>query len=179
MFRETPIEVKREVEATLIPTGVKVTLQPGTQVFVTQALGNSYTVYVNGNLVRIAGKDGDALGLVILDLPDINEQEGTVEDKIWLQLKTCFDPEIPVNIVDLGLVYTCNVLPLGMNEYNVEIQLTLTAPGCGMGPVLVNEVQEKIRLINGVKEVKVDLVFDPPWSRDMMSEEAKLQLGLL
>lgn len=179
MFRETPIEVKREVEATLIPTGVKVTLQPGTQVFVTQALGNSYTVFVNGNLVRIAGKDGDALGLVILDLPDINEQEGTVEEKIWLQLKTCFDPEIPVNIVDLGLVYTCNVMPLGMNEYNVEIQLTLTAPGCGMGPVLLNEAQEKIRLINGVKEVKVELVFDPPWSRDMMSEEAKLQLGLL
>lgn len=179
MFRETAIEVKREVEATLIPSGVKVKLQPGSQVFVTQALGNSYTVYVNGNLVRIAGKDGDALGLVILDTPDVNQMEGSVEDKVWAILKTCFDPEIPVNIVDLGLVYACNVIPLGMNEHNIEIVMTLTAPGCGMGPVLVGEVNEKIHQIHGVKDVKVDLVFDPPWDRSKMSDEAKLQLGLL
>jgi probable FeS assembly SUF system protein SufT len=179
VFRETSIEVKREVEATLIPSGVKIKLQQGAMVMVTQALGNSYTVYVNGNLVRIAGKDGDALGLVILDIPDINEQEGSVEDKIWIQLKTCFDPEIPVNIVDLGLVYSCNVMPLGMNDYRVEIVMTLTAVGCGMGPVLINEVEEKIRMIHGVKDVKVELVFDPPWDRDKMSDEAKLQLGLL
>lgn len=179
MFRETAVEVLREVEATLIPSGSKVMLQPGTQVFVTQALGNSYTVYVNGNLVRIAGKDGDALGLVILDQPDINEIEGSVEDKVWMQLKTCFDPEIPVNIVDLGLVYACNVVPLGMNDYRVEIVMTLTAPACGMGPVLVGEVEEKTRQIHHVTEVKIDLVFDPPWDRDMMSDEAKLQLGLM
>ena len=179
MFRETAVEVKREVEATLIPSGVKVSLQAGTQVFVTQALGNSYTVHVNGNLVRIAGKDGDALGLVILDLPDINQQAGSLEDKIWLQLKTCFDPEIPVNIVDLGLIYECNILPLGMNEHQIEITMTLTAPGCGMGPVLVNEVEEKIRQIHGATTVKVELVFDPPWDRNRMSDEAKLQLGLL
>jgi len=179
MFRETAVEVKREVEAALIPSGTKVMLQPGTHVFVTQALGNSYTVYVNGNLVRIAGKDGDALGLVILELPDINLMEGSVEDKTWIQLKTCFDPEIPVNIVDLGLVYACNVLPLGMNDYRVEVVMTLTAPACGMGPVLVGEVEEKVRQIKDVTEVKVDLVFDPPWDRDRMSDEAKLQLGLL
>lgn len=179
MFRETAVEVRREVEAALIPSGTKVMLQPGTQVYVTQALGNSYTVYVNGNLVRIPGKDGDALGLVILELPDINASEGSVEDKVWIQMRTCFDPEIPVNIVDLGLVYNCNVMPLGMNEYRVEIVMTLTAPACGMGPVLVGEVEEKTRLINGVREVKVDLVFDPPWDRDRMSDEAKLQLGLL
>jgi probable FeS assembly SUF system protein SufT len=179
VFRETSIEVKREVEATLIPSGVKIKLQQGAMVMVTQALGNSYTLYVNGNLVRIAGKDGDALGLVILDIPDINEQEGSVEDKIWIQLKTCFDPEIPVNIVDLGLVYSCNVIPLGMNDYRVEVVMTLTAAGCGMGPVLINEVEEKIRMINGVQDVKVELVFDPPWDRDKMSDEAKLQLGLL
>jgi len=179
MFRETSIEVKREVEAALIPSGVKVKLQQGTMVMVTQALGNSYTVYVNGNLVRIAGKDGDALGLVILDTPDINQQEGSVEEKAWLQMKTCFDPEIPVNIVDLGLVYACNVLPLGMNDYNIEVVMTLTAAGCGMGPVLIGEVEEKLRQIHGVKDVKVDLVFDPPWDRGMMSDEAKLQLGLL
>lgn len=179
MFRETAVEVRREVEAALIPSGTKVMLQPGTQVYVTQALGNSYTVYVNGNLVRIAGKDGDALGLVILELPDINAAEGSVEDKVWTQLKTCFDPEIPVNIVDLGLVYACNVMPLGMNDFRVEIVMTLTAPACGMGPVLVAEVEEKTRQINAVKDVKVDLVFDPPWDRDRMSDEAKLQLGLL
>lgn len=179
MYRETTIEVLREVEAALIPSGTKVTLQPGTQVFVTQALGNSYTVYVNGNLVRVAGKDGDALGLVILTTPDINQTDATVEEKIDIQLKTCFDPEIPVNISDLGLIYDKQVLPLGMNDYRVEIVMTLTAPGCGMGPVLVGEVEEKIRQINGVKEVKVNLVFDPPWSREKMSDEAKLQLGLL
>lgn len=178
-FRETAVEVLREVEATLIPSGTKVMLQPGTQVYVTQALGNSYTVYVNGNLVRVAGKEGDALGLVILDQPDINEMEGSVEDKVWLQLKTCFDPEIPVNIVDLGLIYACEVLPLGMDTYRVQIVMTLTAPACGMGPVLVGEVEEKTREINGVNEVKVDLVFDPPWDRSMMTDEAKLQLGLL
>lgn len=179
MVRETSVEVKREVEATLIPSGVKVTLQPGSQVFVTQALGNSYTVYVNGNLVRVAGKDGDALGLVVLEIPDINQMEGSIEDKVWTQLKTCFDPEIPVNIVDLGLVYECQVIPLGMNDYRVEIKMTLTAVGCGMGPVLVAEVEEKIRMIAGVSDAKVELVFDPPWDRGKMSDEAKLQLGLL
>lgn len=179
MFRETAVEVRREVEAALIPSGTKVMLQPGTHVFVTQALGNSYTVYVNGNLVRIAGKEGDALGLVILEQPDINAIEGSVEEKVWMQLKTCFDPEIPVNIVDLGLVYACEVMPLGMNDFRIQITMTLTAPACGMGPVLVGEVEEKARQINGVTEVKVDLVFDPPWNRDRMSDEAKLQLGLL
>lgn len=179
MFRETTVEVKREVEAALIPSGTKVMLQPGTHVCVTQALGNSYTVYVNGNLVRIAGKDGDALGLVILEQPDINAMEGTVEDKVTILLKSCFDPEIPVNIVDLGLIYETNVLPLGKNDFRVDVTMTLTAPACGMGPVLVGEVEEKIRQIDGVSDVKVNLVFDPPWNRDMMSDEAKLQLGLL
>lgn len=179
MHRHTAVEVNREVEATLIPSGTKVTLQPGTHVYVTQALGNSYTLYVNGNLVRIDGKDGDAIGLVVLETPDINQIEGSVEDKVWIQLKTCFDPEIPVNIVDLGLVYNCNIVPLGKGDQRVEIVMTLTAPGCGMGPVLVGEIEQKIRQIQGVADVKVDLVFDPPWSRDMMSDEAKLQLGLL
>jgi probable FeS assembly SUF system protein SufT len=179
MFRNAMIEVRREVEATLIPTGVKVSIKPGTSVSVTQALGNSYTIYVNGNLVRIAGKDGDALGLVVLELPDINLVEGSIEDKVWTQLKTCFDPEIPVNIVDLGLIYECNIIPLRKDAFHITIVMTLTAAGCGMGPVLVLEVEEKIRLINEVEQVKVDLVFDPPWDRDRMSDEAKLQLGLL
>ncbi len=179
MFRETAVEVKREVEAALIPSGTKVTLQPGTQVFVTQALGDAYTIYVNGNLVRVNGKDGDALGLVILEIPDINQTEGSIEEKVQTQLRTCFDPEIPVNIVDLGLIYNTVIMPLGMNDHRVEVVMTLTAVGCGMGPVLLGEVEQKIRKINGVTDVKVDLVFDPPWNRDNMSDEAKLQLGIL
>lgn len=179
MFGEKVVEVQREVEAALIPSGEKVSLQPGTQVMVTQALGNAYTLYVNGNLVRIDGKDGDAVGLVKLELPDINRAEGTIEEKIQMQLKTCFDPEIPVNILDLGLIYNTQVVPLGMKDHHVEIVMTLTAPGCGMGPVLVREVEEKIRMIKGVTSVKVDLVFDPPWSREMVSDEAKLQLGIM
>ena len=179
MIRETAIEIQRDVEAALIPSGVKVTLQKGTNVYVTQALGNSYTIHVSGNLVRVAGKDGDALGLVILESPDINAQPGSVEDKIWMQLETCFDPEIPVNIVALGLVYDCLVNILDDDTYQVNVTMTLTAPGCGMGPVLVGEIEEKIQQIKGVKIVKVDLVFDPPWDRSRMSDEAKLQLGLL
>lgn len=179
MNRDRPIEVKKSVEATLIPSGVKVTLQEGTSVLVTQALGNSYTVYVNGNLLRVAGKEGDALGLVVLDCPDIHSMEGSLEDKLWAQMKTCYDPEIPVNIVDLGLVYDCRIIPLGMNDFHVDVKMTLTASGCGMGPVLVGEVEEKLRQVHGVKEVVVELVFDPPWNREKMSDEAKLQLGLL
>lgn len=174
MIKNDTIEVTRECEAMLIPSGIKVTIQPGSLVMITQALGNSYTVYVNGNLARVAGKDGDALGMVILDEPDVNELSGTVEDKVWELLKTCFDPEIPVNIVDLGLVYECKVIANA-----VEIKMTLTAPGCGMGPVLVTEAEEKIRRIREVTDVKIDLVFDPPWNRNMMSDVAKLQLGML
>lgn len=174
MFKQDTIEITREVEATLIPSGVKVTIQKGSLVMITQALGNSYTVYINGNLTRVAGKDGDALGMVILDEPDINETIGSVEDKVWELLKTCFDPEIPINIVDLGLVYECKI-----SDNTVEIKMTLTAPGCGMGPVLMAEIEQKIRAIREVTDVKVDLVFDPPWNRSMMTDVAKLQLGML
>lgn len=179
MFRDTTVSVRREVEATLIPSGAKVTLQEGSQVQVTQALGDSYTLFVNGNLVRVSGKEGDALGLVVLEIPDINQISGTLEEKIWGQLRTCFDPEIPVNVLDLGLIYNCQIIPLGKESFHVEVVMTLTAVGCGMGPVLVQEIEEKISLIDEVTDVKVHLTFDPPWSRDQMSEEAKLQLGLL
>lgn len=179
MFRHATLEVQREVEATLIPTGVKVALQAGSFVQVTQALGDAYTVEVNGNLVRVAGKDGDALGLAILERPDINLVEGALEEKITHQLKTCYDPEIPVNILDLGLIYGHEIVPLGKEEYSIKITMTLTAPGCGMGPILVQEVEEKIKEIKAVHDVTVDLVFDPPWDRSRMTDEAKLQLGLL
>jgi probable FeS assembly SUF system protein SufT len=178
MLKNDTIEVTRECEAMLIPSGVKVTIQKGSLVVITQALGNSYTVYVNGNLVRVAGKDGDALGMVILEEEDVNQLPGTTEDKIWEVMKTCFDPEIPVNVVDLGLVYECKITPNEKGEH-VEIKMTLTAPGCGMGPVLVADIEQKIRGIKEVADVKVELVFDPPWNRGMMSDVAKLQLGML
>jgi probable FeS assembly SUF system protein SufT len=178
MLKQDTIEVTRECDAMLIPSGIKVTIQAGSLVMITQALGNSYTVYVNGNLARVAGKDGDALGMIIMDSPEVNDMTGTVEDKIWALLKTCFDPEIPVNIVDLGLIYECNTL-LQEDKYDVAIKMTLTAAGCGMGPVLVADIEQKIRSIQEVKDVKVDLVFDPPWDRSMMTDVAKLQLGMM
>lgn len=175
MLKQDSIEVLRDCEARLIPSGTQVTIKKGSLVVITQALGNSYTVYVNGNLARVAGIDGDALGMVILDEPDINDFDGTLEDKIWEILKTCFDPEIPVNIVDLGLVYECRV-----DENSIiNIKMTLTAPGCGMGPTLVGDIEQKIRQIHEVTDIKVDLVFDPPWDRSMMTDVAKLQLGML
>jgi probable FeS assembly SUF system protein SufT len=178
MLKQDTIEVLRECDALLIPSGTKVTIQKGSLVMITQALGNSYTVYVNGNLARVAGKDGDALGMVILNEDDVNEIDGTLEDKIWTVLKSCFDPEIPVNIVDLGLVYECHAAP-GENGHAVAIKMTLTAAGCGMGPVLVADIEQKVLTIRDVAEVKVALVFDPPWNRNMMSDVAKLQLGML
>jgi probable FeS assembly SUF system protein SufT len=177
MIKNDTIEITRECEAMLIPSGIKITIQMGSLVMITQALGNSYTVYVNGNLARVAGKDGDALGMVILDEPNVNDMEGSVEDKIWELLKTCYDPEIPVNVVDLGLIYECKVS--ADKTPTVEIKMTLTAAGCGMGPVLVADIEQKIRGIHDVVDVKVDLVFDPPWNRSMMSDVAKLQLGML
>jgi len=179
IFKEDTVEVLREVEAALIPSGVSVTLQKGTFVAITQSLGTSYTVYVNGNLVRISGKDGDALGMMVLEELDVNFMEGSLEDKIWEMLKTCYDPEIPVNIVDLGLVYECHISPLAEGGHFVSIKMTLTAAGCGMGPVLIADVQEKIRKFSDVNDVNVELVFDPPWDRDKMSDVAKLQLGVL
>ena len=179
MLNSDSIQLSRDCEAALIPSGAKVTIKEGTFVMLTQALGGSYTVYVNGNLARVAGKDGDALNLVVIEDSNINELDASLEEKIDTQLKTCFDPEIPVNVVDLGLVYDMQVLPLGMNQHKVEITMTLTAAGCGMGPVLVNDIQEKLEAIKEIAEVKVDLVFDPPWDRSKMSEVAKLQLGLL
>ena len=174
MLKHDTIEVLRDCEALLVPTGVRITIQKGTLVYITQALGGAYTVYVNGNLARVAGKEGDALGMVIIEEPDVSQMTGTTEEKVWALLATCYDPEIPVNIVELGLVYECTV-----KENHVRIRMTLTAPGCGMGPVLLAEVEQKIRTLPEVTEVTVELVFDPPWDRSMMSDAAKLQLGLL
>jgi probable FeS assembly SUF system protein SufT len=179
MLKQDTIEISRDVDALLIPSGVKISIQKGTLVMITQALGNAYTVYVNGNLARVAGRDGDALSMIILDENDVNAMDGTLEEKVWESMRKCYDPEIPVNIVDLGLVYACTITPLNADENALEITMTLTAPGCGMGPVLVADMEQKLRAIHTVSTVKIDLIFDPPWSRSMMSDVAKLQLGML
>ena len=161
----------------------RVELIAGNQAFVgyiTQALGGSYTVFVEGNLFRIAGKDGDAIGkepTEPLSLPE-NASDDEVEALVWNQLRTCFDPEIPFNIVDLGLVYEANLSTREDGQRGVEVKMTLTAPGCGMGEILVDDVRSKLEMIPTVAEADVELVFDPPWGRHMMSEAARLETGM-
>lgn len=183
MFGHTnePISLARDVTAVIIPAGEPVTLREGTSGFITQALGGSFTVYVEGNLFRIAGADADALGKEPVPPPAIpeNATDDDIEEVIWTQLKTCYDPEIPVNIVDLGLIYRCDISSLPDGQRSVSVDMTLTAPGCGMGEILVQDAQEKIAVIPTVADVKVELVFDPPWNQGMMSDEARLQTGLM
>ena len=166
----------------MIPVGERVTLQKGQEASITQTLGGSYTVIVNGNMFRIEGKDADALGLEVAAKPastgaPITQEQ--LEKEIWNQLRSCYDPEIPVNVVDLGLIYDCHITPLPGGSHRVDVKMTLTAPGCGMGPMLAQDVQNKVLSLEGVDDVAVELVWDPPWNQGMMTEQAKLQLGLL
>ena len=176
-----PVTLERDVSAIIIPAGDKLLLRQGTSGFITQALGGSFTVYVEGNLFQIAGIDADALGKEPTPPPAVpdNPTDADIEAVIWNQLRTCYDPEIPVNIVDLGLIYRCQVTPLGNGERSVDVDMTLTAPGCGMGEILVQDAQDKIAIIPTVADVQVQLVFDPPWNQAMMSDEARLQTGLM
>jgi probable FeS assembly SUF system protein SufT len=176
-----PFSLSRDVQAVMIPVGEELQIPAGTNGFITQALGGSFTIYIEGNLFRIAGTDADALGKEPIPLPAIpvNATDKDIEDVIWQQLRTCYDPEIPINIVDLGLVYCCNVALTTDGQRSVNIDMTLTAPGCGMGEVLVLDAQEKIAIIPTVADVRVELVFDPPWNTSMMSDEARLQTGLM
>jgi probable FeS assembly SUF system protein SufT len=176
-----PVRFERDCDAVLVPQGDVVTLPAGSAGYITQALGGSYTVFVEGNLFRIAGSDADAIGKEPpepLDLPDDAGDEA-VEQLVWKQLRTCFDPEIPINVVDLGLVYEATVSHRDDGARLVEVRMTLTAPGCGMGDILVDDVRTKLELIPTVAEADVELVFDPPWNRSMMSEAARLETGLL
>jgi probable FeS assembly SUF system protein SufT len=170
----------RDVEVAAIPYGDKLTLAAGTTVFVTQALGGSYTAMTDrGYMVRIEGKDGDAIGEAVVAAPSEAELAGrSLQERAWDQLKTCFDPEIPVNIVDLGLVYKCEVAPVAEGE-KVTVHFTLTAPGCGMGDYLKRDVEQKILALPGVKEADVQVVLEPAWNQTMMSDAARLQLGLM
>ena len=183
MFGHTnePVTLERDVRAVVIPAGEELLLRQGTSGFITQSLGGSFTVYIEGNLFRIAGSDADALGKAPTLPPAVpdNPTDADIEAVIWDQLRTCYDPEIPVNIVDLGLIYRCDVSALANGERSVDVDMTLTAVGCGMGEILVQDAQEKIAVIPTVADVKVQLVFDPPWNQAMMSDEAKLQTGLM
>jgi len=175
----------RDVEAAVVPVGTKVTLQKGETAYITQSLGGSYTVVVNGNMFRIADKDADALGIEVQARPatpaapagPVTQEQ--LEKQVWEALKTCYDPEIPVNIVDLGLIYDCHLTPAGENNFKADVKMTLTAPGCGMGPVLAQDVQNKLLSLEPIDEANVELVWDPPWNQGMMTEAAKLQLGLM
>ncbi len=176
------ITLERDCEAILIPQGTPINLPAGSVIFVTQALGTSCTVNINGNLARIEGKDLDALGYEPVETKKETESvgDGRVDEQLlWEQMNTCFDPEIPVNIVELGLVYDCKVEPLEEGGNRVNVTMTLTAPGCGMGDILVNDVKTKLESVPNVTEVNVEMVFDPPWNQTMMSEAARLQMGML
>jgi probable FeS assembly SUF system protein SufT len=176
-----PIAVRRDVKAVAIPAGDEVTLKVGQVGYITQALGGSFTVYVEGNLFRIAGSEAEAIGMEAALPPEVPEGASTedIRNVVWQQLRTCYDPEIPVNIVDLGLIYSCEVEENPDATRRVEVKMTLTAPGCGMGEVLVQDVRDKIQLVPTVIAADVELVFDPPWNHTMMSEEARLQTGMM
>lgn len=176
-----PFTLLRDCSAVMVPQGDVVSLPAGQIGYITQALGGSFTVYVEGNLFRIAGDDADALGKerpAPIEVP-ANATNEDVEKLAWDQLRTVFDPEIPVNVVELGLVYDLSLEQTESGERKVYVKLTLTAPGCGMGDILVDDARTKLEMIPTVAEADVDLVFDPPWSHSMMSDAAKLETGML
>lgn len=180
------IHLTRECDAVLIPSGEKTRLEAGLPVTITQTLGGAYTVVANGYLARIDGKDADALGVTpppeaVPPAGDVSaESKGPVDESlIWRQLKSCYDPEIPVNIVELGLIYDLHISPQPDGGHLVDVKMTLTAPGCGMGAMIAEDVQRKVLGVPGVSEARVELVWDPPWNQSMMSEAAKLELGLM
>jgi probable FeS assembly SUF system protein SufT len=169
------VTTTRACDARLVPTGDQITINAGTFITLTQSLGGTFTVVVEGNMARIAGVDADALGLAleVLEFANANADGSINPEHIQQALESVFDPEIPVNIADLGLIYGVDI-----KGGDVLIRMTLTAPGCGMGPVLVAEVKDRIATAPNVTSVEVELVFEPPWSREMMSEEAQLELGV-
>lgn len=175
------LALARDCDAVLIPDGTSMRLSKGTMVTIMQRLGPHFTVQVYHHLVRIRGQDADALHTEPVTIESRLPANAPLEDRVWEQLRTCYDPEIPVNVVDLGLIYTCVLTPVAgvSGRYTIRISMTLTAPGCGMGPVLVEDVQHVVSSLVEVDAVQVALVFDPPWDRGRLSEAARLQLGLL
>lgn len=188
MQSDETVTLKRDVQAAVIPVGTKVTLLAGEKAYITQSLGGTHTVIVNGNMFRIEGKDADALGLEALK-PEGDPAASIggpislerLEKEVWNQMRSCYDPEIPVNIVDLGLIYDCKIEPItgAKDSYAVNVKMTLTAPGCGMGPALQQDVQNKLLSLEGVDDVNVELVWEPQWNQGMLTDAARLQLGLM
>ena len=182
MFSHTsqPCTFERDCEVVMIPVGDVVTMPAGTVGYITQALGGSFTVFVDGNLFRVAGVDADAIGKEPVMPPSLpeNATEEDIERLLWDQMKTVYDPEIPVNIVDLGLIYRCEINQDENGGLAIDVEMTLTAPGCGMGDILVDDVRSKLELVPTVNRVNVELTFEPPWNHSMMSEVARLETGM-
>lgn len=178
-----PVVTTRPVRVECVPDGRPADLPAGTPAQITQALGGSFTLWVEGQLMRLRGADADAIGKPVPERPALppnaaDLQVDEVRELVWQTLRTCYDPEIPVDIVELGLVYACDVQPTEGSKFRVAIEMTLTAPGCGMGEAIANEVCDRVLALPQVAEATVEIVFDPPWDRSMMSEAAKLSLGL-
>jgi probable FeS assembly SUF system protein SufT len=178
----TSIELQRDCEAVQIPYGAPVVLPKGMAVDITQMLGGTYTVRTPEGLFRVAGKDADALGLKHVEpaeqRPASSSAAELTEKEVWDTLRTCFDPEIPVNIVDLGLVYDLKIDKLPNGNSVVSVKMTLTAPGCGMGGVIASDAQQKLLYLDGIEEADVEIVWDPPWHQSMISPEGRRILGL-
>jgi len=176
-----PVALRRDCEAIIVPDGHPVTLEADSLVYITQAMGGCFTIYFEGNLFRVAGLNADALGKEPIEPPKLpdNASDEDFEKLVWDQIKTIYDPEIPINIFDLGLIYDCGISKLPDGKRYVYVEMTLTAPGCGMGEILVEDVREKVGIIPTVGKVDVELVLDPPWNQSMMSEAAQLEAGLL
>ena len=177
------VSLSREVDAIQIPSGDTIVLPAGTPVVITQTLGGTYTVATSAGLARISSNDADALGVNPEEKKEKQEEaerlaDATLEEQVWHQMKQVFDPEIPVDIVNLGLVYDC-ILSEVDNGTDVDVKMTLTAPGCGMGPVIAADAQARIMSLSEVNEARVELVWDPPWNQDMISEEGKMKLGMM
>jgi len=179
-YENEPVVLQRDVDAVMVPGGQPIRLKLGLAGYITQALGGSFTLYIEGNLYRLAGDQADAIGKEVVRPPELppNATEEDVRALAWQQMRACFDPEIPINIVDLGLVYECEVSAAADGKRDIRVAMTLTAPGCGMGDVLVQDVREKLAAIPTVGRVEVSLTFDPPWNQSMMSEAARLQTGM-
>jgi probable FeS assembly SUF system protein SufT len=182
MFSQSyaPVKFERDADVALIPEGQMVELPAGTTGYLTQSLGGSFTVYVDGRLFRLGGDDADAIGREPPPKPELpdNASDKDIEAVVWKQLKTVYDPEIPINIVDLGLVYDCDIHKKADGGREIEVRMTLTAPGCGMGDFLVDDVRSRLLIIPTIERVDVELTFDPPWNQEMMSEEARLETGM-
>jgi probable FeS assembly SUF system protein SufT len=178
MSEQEIVTLRRDCQGFLIPAGTSLHLPKGTEVTIVQSLGGNYTVNVYGNWVQINAIDADALGKAV-EHSMVFDDNASLEDKAWSLMKTCFDPEIPVNIVDLGLVYKCDLTKNDEDNYQANVDMTLTAPGCGMGPVLAADVKSKLETLAEIDKAHVEIVLDPPWNQNMISDEGKLQLGLL